>query len=187
MTPTSRRPKSPPARCPPRARSMHGPMPTPDLRVPVREIVLYRSGRRAAGAGLRHHRALYRSRRDHRRRAGACPRPHRLGARARRRRGISRGGRSSRSTTATSPASTSPAPSRPFTGRCARLPPFPPPQAGRDRQADHPARMGPRRRHHQGNGLHRRARESRPQAATRTRARQRSPTARASAPACRPS
>ena len=47
----------------------------PDLRVPVREIALERELGRAAGSGLRHHRPLHRSRRDHRRRAGpAAPR-----------------------------------------------------------------------------------------------------------------
>ena len=41
--------------------------------------------------------------------------------------------------------------------------------AGASRQAGDAARMGARRRHHQGNDLHRRARESRPQAPARPR------------------
>ena len=52
-------------------------------------------------------------------------------------------------------------------------------------QAGDPIRMGARRRRHQGNDLRRRARESRPQADARPRARPRSPTARASARRCR--
>ena len=47
--------------------------------------------------------------------------------------------------------------------------------------------MGAQGRHHQGDDLRRRARESRPQEDARARARRRSPTARASAPRSRPS
>ena len=52
------------------------------------------------------------------------------------------------------------------------------------RQADHPVRMGARRRHHQGDDLRRRARESRPQDGARRRRRSGWPTARASARRC---
>ena len=82
-----------------------------------------------------------------------------MGEGARRRRGIRRPRRSSRSTTATSPASTSPAPSRPSTE----------PLRGARRQAGHAIRIGARRHHHQGDDLRRRAREPRPQAAARAR------------------
>ena len=43
----------------------------PDLRVPVREIVLIGGRQRAAAAGLRHHRPLHRQRRRDRRRERA--------------------------------------------------------------------------------------------------------------------
>ena len=49
------------------------------------------------------------------------------------------------------------------------FPNTPKPDAGAGRQAGDAARMGARRRHHQGNDLHRRAREPRPQEAIRAR------------------
>ena len=47
----------------------------PDLRVPLREIVLSEARRRAAAAGLRHHRPLHRQRRRDRRREGPASAP----------------------------------------------------------------------------------------------------------------
>ena len=60
----------------------------PDLKVPIREIMLDASVRRAAAAGLRHHRALQRSRLHGRRGEGPAAHAHRMGEGARRRRGI---------------------------------------------------------------------------------------------------
>ena len=54
--------------------------------------------------------------------------------------------------------------------------------ARRRRRAGHPARMGARGHHHQGDDLRRRAREPRPQDRCSSAPRRRSPTARASAP-----
>ena len=55
------------------------------------------------------------------------------------------------------------------------------------RPQDHPARIRPRRHHHQGDDLRRRARKPRPQAACSSAPKPRSPTAKASAPTSRPS
>ena len=145
--------------------------------------------RRAAAAGLRHHRALHRQRVRSRIdvEQGRQAQPHRLGrgARrrranttavrrqagrqrqrastwvqgARRRRGIPRPRRSSRKTTAMSARQACRhAPSPRTTSRCAA-----------STATDHAARIRPRRHHHQGDDLRRRARKPRPQAAARAR------------------
>ena len=84
----------------------------PDLRVPLREIVLSKDVGRAAAAGLRHLRRLHRQRRRDRRREGPQAHAASNGSRSAAASRSTTAARSSRSTTATSPASTSPATSR---------------------------------------------------------------------------
>ena len=104
----------------------------PDLRVPVREIVLSEAATEppvpvydTTGPYTDPDATIDVER-------GFPAHAHRLGARARRRRGVQ--GRPIQPVeTATSPAGTSRAPSRPCTGRCARPPPFPSPEAGEGR------------------------------------------------------
>ena len=130
----------------------------PELRVPVREIALERELGRAAGSGLRHHRPLYRSRRDHRRRAGPAAPAHRLGEGARRGRGLrgppDQAGRQ-RQCQRQAPG--------------ARVSAGAPAAARARRPAGDAIRVRARRHHHQGDDLRRRARESRPQGAARAR------------------
>ena len=126
-----------------------------DLRVPVREIAPHR-GRRAAGAGLRHHRALHRSGRDHRRRAGL--------ARSRVEWVRERGGVEEYRGPADQ-AGRQRQCQRQASG--ARVPADAQAAARASRQAGDAIRVGAPGRHHQGDGLRRRARESRPQAAAR--------------------
>ena len=95
----------------------------------------------------------------------------RMGARARRRRGIRR---------PPDPAGRQRQRHRQAPG--AQLPEYAEADARGRRRADDAARMGAQGRHHQGDDLRRRARESRPQEDARERARRSSPTARASAP-----
>ena len=130
----------------------------PDLRVPLREIILSRRRRRAEPAGLRHLRPLHRSDRHHRRQCRPVAQPSRLGQGARRRRGISgprhQAGRQRqcrRLARRKSLHRASQAAARPR------------------RPQDHAARIRPRRHHHQGDDLRRRARKPRPQAAARAR------------------
>ena len=130
----------------------------PDLRVPVREIALDAERGRAAGSGLRHHRPLHRSRRDHRRRAGPSAPAHRLGQGARRRRSLRR---------APDQAGRQRQCQRQAPG--ARLPAGARAAARARRETGHAIRVRARGHHHQGDDLHRRARESRPQGAARAR------------------
>ncbi len=127
---------------------------------------------RAAAAGLRHHRSLHRPRRRRSTSEQGLPRTRIAWVKSAAASRNMRAARSSRSTTATSPAST----------WRATFPNTPKPLRGARRHARHAARIRARRHHHQGDDLHRRAREPRPQEDARARARPRSPTARASAP-----